>query len=383
MQLSLRLAYCRFKLDEVALGGKSAFAHFGNFAAEVFQFARERRLLLLYAVERAGERLHLLAHFLVRFRRDAGESLDERLDAVPHIGDNGAQRGVVARALGVRKRRVEVARELAHMGHRHDLFYRHIRGFERTLGAAELARDAFAFAPRPGELCLAFGKLGAESLYRGVRGASAFAAGVGDARRELLELAFVCAAFLGETRILLRYPRMLAGEVVVQFCGKFLLHLPRLFYFLDLCAEKMKMRTYFAPERFGLIDINARLLELAFALRLFVLIELEAQGVLHHLSALARGCVQYPVGLALRNDLVAGAADIGSRQKPNDVFEAHGRAVQKIFVDAVAVHDALNDDFLEIKVEEPLGIIENDLPPRAVHARKRGRAAPDEVLALL
>ena len=76
------------------------------------------------------------------------------------------------------------------------------------------------------------------------------------------------AHFFGETRVLLRYPRMLAREIVVQFCGKLAPKLPRLFYFLDLRAEKIKVRAYFAAERFGLVYIDARLLELALALRL-------------------------------------------------------------------------------------------------------------------
>ena len=72
----------------------------------------------------------------------------------------------------------------------------------------------------------------------------------------------------GEARVLLRYPRMLASEVVVEFRGKFFLQFPRFFYFLDLRAEKIQVRAYFAAERFCLVYIDARLRKLAFGLRL-------------------------------------------------------------------------------------------------------------------
>src|SRR3989344_9194034 len=134
MQFALRLAYCRFKLDEIALGGKSAFAYLGYPFAELFQFARERLLFLLYAVERTGERLYLPTHFLIGFRRDTGESLDECFDAVPHIGNDGLQDGRLVRAFGIRECHVEIACELTHMRHRYDLFHRDVGGLERAFG---------------------------------------------------------------------------------------------------------------------------------------------------------------------------------------------------------------------------------------------------------
>ena len=64
-------------------------------------------------------------------------------------------------------------------------------------------------------------------------------------------------------------------------------------------------------------------------------------------------------------------------------FKPHLRAIHQVFVLPVAIHDALDDDLLEIDIEQSFRIIKSDLHARAILPRHRGRTAPDEVFAAL
>ena len=61
------------------------------------------------------------------------------------------------------------------------------------------------------------------------------------------------------------------------------------------------------------------------------MIDLETERIFEHLAALAGIRIEYPVGLALGDDVMARCADMRAREELDDVAETHLRAVYEIF----------------------------------------------------
>src|SRR3989338_7701585 len=81
--------------------------------------------------------LHLLAHFFVGLRREARKPLNERLDAPADVSELALDRMYVALSLSFADHLRELARELAHMRHWHDLLHRHGIGCQGTFRATQ------------------------------------------------------------------------------------------------------------------------------------------------------------------------------------------------------------------------------------------------------
>ena len=192
----------------------------------------------------------------------------------------------------------------------------------------------------------------------------------------------MCLSFGTKSGVLRRDPRVFTRQIICELHRQIFFHLTRLLNFFYLMSEKIEVWCDFATERLGFVDIDTCFFELPLALRFFVLIELEAERVFHHLAALFWRSIQDAVGFALRNNLIARAADIGACQKPDHVFEPHLRAIQEVFILTVAIHHALNDHFRKIDIEKTFRVIKNQFYARAILPRQCRRAPPDHVLSL-
>src|SRR3989344_1635854 len=141
-------------------------------------------------------------------------------------------------------------------------------------------------------------------------------------------LGFVGFLLVAQTSIFRGDPRILPREIIRKFHCQVLFHLTRLLYFFRLMPKKIEVRSYFPTKRFRLINIGRRFLQFSLALGLFVLIELEAKRIFHHLASLAQRRIENSVCLTLRNNLVSGASDISASQEADRVFEPDLRTVQ-------------------------------------------------------
>src|SRR3989338_7745690 len=174
------------------------------------------------------------------------------------------------------------------MRHRYDALDSYVGGLERPFGAAELARDFLTAAAHIGEFYFEFPHMPLHTLDLLTCLFSFFLCCLMQLRGERLHVCIVGARIVEKPRILLRKGCVLTRKVINELRGEFVLHLAGFFNLLDLIAQKGEVGAKFTAEGFRLVYIYGALHELALALSFFVLVELEAERILHHFSPLAR-----------------------------------------------------------------------------------------------
>ena len=113
------------------------------------------------------------------------------------------------------------------------------------------------------------------------------------------------------------------------------------------------MRRELTTKRIYLRDIFFCLFKFPRRFLLFEFIHLQPKRVLEHRAAVARAREQYPVCLALGDDVVTRLADICARKELVDIAQAHLGAVDGILARAVAEGRALDGHFIKIYLELP------------------------------
>ena len=147
----------RLQFHQVALRGESLFPDFRYLLPEILKLACERRLFFLHTRERIGKRFYALFDFFIRMRRVACETVYECLNAPADRAKNFPHHCDILRGRGLLDALFYFAGERAHMRHGDYLLHGHVGRLEGAFGAAELAREFFAFPPRIGELFLPLG----------------------------------------------------------------------------------------------------------------------------------------------------------------------------------------------------------------------------------
>ena len=143
------------------------------------------------------------------------------------------------------------------------------------------------------------------------------------------------------------------------------------------------MRRELAPKRIDLRDIIFRFFKFSARLLLLEFVYLEPERIFKHCAALARVRKQYPIRLALGDDMVPGLADVRTREELVHVAEPDARAVNRVLARPIAEDRPLKRNFVKINLKNAAGVIEDDRDRRAIRPRSRMRAAPDEVLGAL
>src|SRR3989338_8921958 len=110
------------------------------------------------------------------------------------------------------------------------------------------------------------------------------------------------------------------------------------------------MRSDLFAERLDLADILKSFLELTLRLKTLILVNFEAESIFDHALPVFGGGGKNLVRFALGNNVVTGYADMSACQKLQDIFETHLRAVNRIFVEAIAMHHALDSYLGEINI---------------------------------
>ena len=152
---------------------------------------------------------------------------------------------------------------------------------------------------------------------------------------------------------------------------------------LNLLLKEAQVWRDLAPKGLDLFDVLFSLQELLLALLLLEFVHSETERVFKHLATLARMRDQYPVRLALGDDVVSRPPDTGGGKEFGDVPEAHFRSVHGVLAHPVPEHLSLDDDLVEIELELPLRVIEDDGNRGTRGSRRSARSGKNKILAPL